>query len=160
MAARNQGTDTTNAEEAARTERRAKALTLRKAGLSYPQIGKKLGVSYQTAYRDVTKELKEIPREAADALRHLECERLDNLQTRLEIELQNGHIAAAMPLIRVIERRARMLGLDQPSEGMTWDQVQLLMKQFEIVVLQEVKDVEIRERIANRFRDIADAKGG
>src|SRR3954463_1560088 len=61
-------------------ERRVRALELRKAGASYREIGRELGVDVHTAHADIGAELAALRETAvgeATELRALELERLD-----------------------------------------------------------------------------------
>ena len=103
---------TGQAEAAA--ERRPKALDLRIAGARYRQIGAQLGVSYQTAYRDVQTALGELaPLQAgkAEKLRELELERCDKMQLGLWPKVRLGDEKAVRALVAVMDRRAKLLGL-------------------------------------------------
>jgi Homeodomain-like domain-containing protein len=108
---------TGQAEAAA--ERRQKALDLRMAGARYRQIGAQLGVSYQTAYRDVQAALGELaPLQAskAEKLRELEVERCDKLTLALWPKARNGDEKAVRTIVAVMDRRAKLLGLDAPTK--------------------------------------------
>jgi hypothetical protein len=98
-------------------ERRVRALELRKAGAPYRQIASDLGVDVHTAHADVAAELADL-REAAvqDAteLRALELERLDGMTSGLWPQIREGSPPAVTAAVRVSERRARLLGLDEP----------------------------------------------
>lgn len=108
-----------SAEKAAILERQIKALELRKAGYSFRAIGKRLGVTHVQAYRDVNNELKELGsriQHDADELRQLELERLDTIHRALRREVLDGNPAAANATLKTMERRAKLLGLDKPTE--------------------------------------------
>ncbi len=108
---------TGQAEAAA--ERRQKSLDLRIAGARYRQIGAQLGVSYQTAYRDVQTALGELaPLQAgkAEKLRELEVERCDKMQLGLWPKVRLGDEKAVRALVAVMDRRAKLLGLDAPTK--------------------------------------------
>ncbi len=78
--------------------RRQKALDLRIAGVRYRQIGAQLGVSHQTAYRDVQTalgELATLQAGKAEHLRELEVERCDKLQMALWPKARSGDEKAA-----------------------------------------------------------------
>jgi hypothetical protein len=99
--------------------RRQKALDLRIAGVRYRQIGAQLGVSYQTAYRDVQTalgELATLQAGKAERLRELEVERCDRLQMALWPKARSGDEKAVRALIAVMDRRAKLLGLDAPTK--------------------------------------------
>jgi hypothetical protein len=98
--------------------RRVKALDLRKAGLTYRRIADELKVGLQTAYTDVQDELaalKALTGKAAEDIRELELRRLDDYTLGLTPAGRKGDAKAVMALIRVQERRAKLLGLDAPA---------------------------------------------
>src|SRR4051812_5657443 len=95
--------------------RRQKSLDLRIAGVRYRQIAAQLGVSHQTAYRDVQTalgELAAVQAGKADKLRELELERCDKLTVALWPKARSGDEKAVRTVIAVMERRAKLLGLD------------------------------------------------
>ncbi|AOV16582.1 hypothetical protein BJI67_05410 [Acidihalobacter aeolianus] len=96
-------------------ERRKKAVELRKAGLSYAKIGERLGIARQSAFahvRHVLSELQAETAESAEQVRQIELERLDRATELCMRGIENGELAAIDRLIRIQERRARLLGLD------------------------------------------------
>ena len=98
-------------------ERRVLALELRKAGGSYREIARQLGVDVHTAHADVGAELAALRETAvgeATELRALELERLDGMTSGLWPRIQEGSAAAVSAGVRVSERRSRLLGLDAP----------------------------------------------
>jgi hypothetical protein len=98
-------------------ERRVLALELRKAGGSYREIARQLGVDVHTAHGDVSAELaglRETAVEHAGQLRALELQRLDEMTAGLWSQIQDGSPPAVSAAIRVSERRSRLLGLDEP----------------------------------------------
>jgi DNA-binding CsgD family transcriptional regulator len=106
-------------KDAAKRDRAIKALELRIAGATYRQIGAQLGVSECTAYHDVQEELGRldtIGKEKAERLRELEARRLDALTIALAPALQSGDVRAILAAVRVMERRAKLLGLDGPQQ--------------------------------------------
>lgn len=103
----------------AATERRLQALELRKAGATYRAIGARLGVSEAQSYKDVQTELQRIAAESADVaadVRTLELERLDALLLALWAQAKQGNQGAVDRVLRVMERRAKLLGLDAPTK--------------------------------------------
>ena len=103
-------------EDAAKRDRAVKALDLRIGGATYRQIGAHLGVSECTAYHDVQDELDAIGKEKAERLRELEIQRLDALTMALAPGIQSGDVRAILATVRVMERRAKLLGLDGPQQ--------------------------------------------
>lgn len=112
-------TKLTESERIKIAERRSLALDHRKAGLSYRAIGKKLGISYVQARRDIEAELAILAKERTDKaeeMRQLELERLDMLTNGLEPMAKVGNPGAVNSFLRVMERRAKLLGLDAPAK--------------------------------------------
>lgn len=98
--------------------REREALRLRLAGLTYAEIAERLGYSRPaSAYVAVQRALAKIcPPEDVAALRQLEIQRLDQLlQSRWEKALA-GDDAALDRVLRILERKARLLGLDAPEK--------------------------------------------
>lgn len=103
----------------AATERRLQALQLRMAGAPYHAIAARLGVSIGQAHADVQTELQRIAAESADVaadVRTLELERLDALLLALWAQAKQGNQGAVDRVLRVMERRAKLLGLDAPTK--------------------------------------------
>jgi hypothetical protein len=103
-------------------ERRVRAFELRKAGSSYREIARQLGVDVHTAHADVGAELaaiRETTVAEATALRSLELERLDGMTSGLWRQIQAGSAPAVSAGVRVSERRSRLLGLDAPTTNKT-----------------------------------------
>ena len=115
----------------ARAERQAAALRLRAAGGDYDSIAKALGVSVATAWRDVKAGLAAVVQEPAQEAITLECGRLDRLLRalwpfaigiRVDTDSQGRQITrnvdpdyfAIDRVLAVMQRRARLLGLDAP----------------------------------------------
>lgn len=110
-------------EVEARKERQIRAFELRKAGQSYRTIAAQLGVSVRTAYddiQDVTQQLNTQLREEAEQLRAIEVERLDTLLAALwgkaTDESAKGQTFAVDRVLSIMERRAKLLGLDMPTK--------------------------------------------
>ena len=99
------------------TLRALKAFDLRLTGMSYRKIGVELKVSYATAFRDVAavmEELKEETRVEARNYREIELKRLDQLQAGSWSFAVAGDQKAVLNVMRIMERRAKLLGIDAP----------------------------------------------
>jgi hypothetical protein len=98
------------------TEKTLKALELRKRGMNYTQIGEKLGCARSTACRYVLSELENLAdkcREEAVHVRDLELQRLDDLYLIAYRAIIDGNDLAGIDrCLRIMERRAKFLGLD------------------------------------------------
>jgi hypothetical protein len=92
--------------------RKARAVELAINGACYGAIAAEVGYSHRgTAYKAVHKALAERVTEGVDELRRLELDRLDVLQAALWPQAMAGDTAAACVVLRIIERRAKLLGL-------------------------------------------------
>jgi hypothetical protein len=98
-------------------------LNLRLHGLTFPEIARKLpemgfrAVGVSRVHAIVTKSLRSCRDEPARELRQLELLRLDQLQAAHYPAAMGGDAAAAARVLSIIDRRARLLGLDAGSEA-------------------------------------------
>lgn len=93
----------------------AAALEARKEGKTFDQIAEECGYnSRQAAHDAVKRALDSIIREPADSLRILDLERLDVLWQIQYLNAQAGDVQAMAACMKIMERRARLLGLDAP----------------------------------------------
>lgn len=107
--------------------KRTRAVELAAAGHSYDQIAHEVGFSHRgSAHRAVYKALGEREAEAVDDLRRLELDRLDALQTALWGRAMRGEVAAANLVLKVIDQRVRVLGL-QTAKSMKSASPQVLV---------------------------------
>ena len=96
-------------------DRQLKALELRKAGISYQAIADTLGYnSPQAAWKAVNAALKKTLQEPSDEVRKLEMERLDAMLSAIWASVKQGQYKANEVALRLMERRAKLLGLDAP----------------------------------------------
>jgi hypothetical protein len=103
------------ANKLASHDRKLQALELRKAAATYQQIADQLGYrSASGAFNAVKAALKATLREPADELRELELARLDAMLLPLWRRVPSGDEKAVDRVLRIMERRARLLGLDAP----------------------------------------------
>jgi hypothetical protein len=103
----------------AAAERRLKALQLRMAGVPYRSIAAQLDVSLAQAHEDVQRELEVLAEKSqaeAAHVRTLELERLDAMTMALWQQARQGNQGAVDRVLRVMERRSRLLGLDAPEK--------------------------------------------
>jgi hypothetical protein len=98
-------------------ERAAEALRLRKAGCGFDEIARKAGyASRQAAHDAVRRAIREILREPVEELVALDVERLDQLwQANFPAALE-GDAQALAGCLRIMERRAKLLGLDAAAQ--------------------------------------------
>lgn len=108
---------TANHKGIAATERQRQALELRKAGVGFQAIADRLGYSdHSGAYRAVKSALKKTLQEPADEVRALELERLDKLLLGLWPRATSGNDRAIDRVLKIMQRRANLLGLDAPQK--------------------------------------------
>jgi hypothetical protein len=135
MAPKNGRTDanspTSPAHIAAR-EKHQKALGYRRAGMSYTEIARRVGYrDRRSAQRAVVAELEAQPGDDVQVVRKMEVERLDALLLSLWTKAIRGDGWSTDRVLRIMERRSRLLGLDEP------------MKQQIEVITESVLDAEI-----------------
>ena len=99
-----------------RAERKKNALELRLAGASYRDIAQALEVSPATALQDCKEALADIPAQQADEMRTVELSRLDRLQRAVWPRAIKGDLQAVDRAIKIIDRRAKLFGLDAPQQ--------------------------------------------
>lgn len=94
-----------------------RALELRIANNSYREIAQILGISYQAAQQAVKRKLdklESVSEEKALELRHLESERLDQMQKALWEKATNPDKPdkrAAEVILKIMDHRAKLFGL-------------------------------------------------
>lgn len=96
----------------------SEALALRIAGATYRQIGERLKVTHTTAFRAVQQELADldaVKAKQAERLRDLEVERCERLILGLWSNASRGDDKSVHACLRVMERKARLLGIDAPT---------------------------------------------
>lgn len=107
---------TTSARRIEVAERRRKLLELRKAGMTYqrivelhPELGYK---TRSAAAQDAKRALRDVLDEAARDVLALELSRLDGLLEPVWVQARKGNLGAVDRALRIMDRRARFLGLD------------------------------------------------
>lgn len=101
------------------TEREQEAIALRKKGLTYTQIGRKMGIHQSNAFALVKKgmeRLQEAMLEDVKALRAIENERLDEMYAAIHDQIIAGDVKAIHAGLAIMERRAAQQGTDKPKE--------------------------------------------
>lgn len=107
----------TSAPTIDRRQKMQQALEYRKAGATFEQIAEKLGLSNKgNAYRLVRDALKEVTREPAEEVLILELERLDRMLMGMWGQAAAGDVFAVDRVLKIMDRRAKYLGLDTLSE--------------------------------------------
>jgi hypothetical protein len=115
-------------------ERERRAVQLRVEGLTYDEIGDRLGVSRRMASRIVNRAMDRVLREPVGQLVDLELARLDVLWAAMLPRAVRGSARHAEVCVRICERRSRLLGLDQPAKmemRMSVEEVDALDREIE-----------------------------
>lgn len=144
-----------NADTAGAAERRQQAFELRKSGQSYRAIGESLGVTHTTARRYVDRILDDLHAQtiaSAERYRALQLERLNDMMLALWPAVKRGDTAAIREARGLMEREAKLLGIDSPTRI---DLAVLMRKLADEEGMDPEDAVAEAERIAGRFLDAA-----
>ena len=131
-----------------------KALELRKAGATYEMIAQQLGYKNKgTAFGAVARLMNQSKREGAKEAFEMELRRLDDLLMSVWPAARQGEMPAIDRALRIMERRAKMLGIDAPERSqqqiqqiirVTYEDVQFQPTEFEPdVELPQLEDGNI-----------------
>jgi len=107
-------------------DKEIKVLELRRAGLTWQRIAEETGYADHTgAYAAYKRAIRRTQQQPADELREQELDRIDRLQLALWPKAMKGDAQSINTIIRLMERRARLLGLDTPikieQDVTTWN---------------------------------------
>lgn len=98
---------------------RHKAFELFKMGWTYRQIAENLGVTIPCAHTYVQEELgylKDDIKEMAHAWLDIELRRLEDLMRTLQPRALQGDVRCIDRVLKIMERKAKFLGLDAPEK--------------------------------------------
>ena len=97
-------------------DKEVKVLELRRAGLTWQRIAEETGYADHTgAYAAYKRAIKRTMQQPADELREQELDRIDRLQLAAWPNAMKGSERAILAIVRLMERRAKLLGLDAPT---------------------------------------------
>jgi hypothetical protein len=105
-------------------KREARVFELRIQGNTFDQIATEVGYSGPSgAWQAYQRVRSEFIYESIDESRQLELMRLDELQVAVWDRAINGELPAAHCVLKIMDRRAKLLGLDKPEkvEVNKWD---------------------------------------
>jgi len=103
------------AEEA--REKEAKALELRRAGVTYDVIAAQVGwADAATANKAVRRAIARSMQDDVEAVREIELDRLDRLERSVWANALQGDLGSVRAVLNIMERRAKMLGIDAPAK--------------------------------------------
>lgn len=104
--------------EAAKATQALEILNARISGASYDVIANNFKINKLKAYQVVAKELekiKEKTQETAEEILQLELMRLDRMLFGVWKDARSGNVKAIGAVLKLMERRAKLLGLDKPT---------------------------------------------
>ena len=97
-------------------DKETKVLELRRAGLTWQRISEETGYADATgAYAAYKRAIRRTQQQPADELREQELDRIDRLQLAAWPNAMKGSERAILAIVRLMERRAKLLGLDAPT---------------------------------------------
>jgi len=108
-----------SARRALAASRTRQALELRMAGATYERIASALGISKSAAHKAVARgmeSLRENNAQTGDQLRDIELARLDRMLVGLWQQARNGDAQAVDRVLKIMERRAKLVGLEAPQQ--------------------------------------------
>lgn len=133
-------------EKAAELEaKEAKVLELRRAGFTFQRIAEEVGYATPSGAQRALERImtRNIP-QAPEEFRWQELDRLDRMQVALWPRAMKGDDRAIGTIIRLMERRARLVGIDAPQRI-----------QAEVVNYDGTRDIDGDiERIVNLIRGV------
>ena len=95
--------------------REYEVLEFRRAGMTWHRIAERVGYATPSgAHAAYMRAMKRTLQEPADQVRQAEVDRLDRMQLALWPKAMRGEVNAVATILRVMERRAKLLGLDMP----------------------------------------------
>ena len=132
------------------------AASMRSKAMTYQAIGDHFGITRQADFQMVQRAIADIPKEGAEEVVRLEVEKLDFIERKLYEIMTKEHVAfgasgkvvtldgvpieddspvmkAIDGLLKVADRRAKLLGLNAPTkhEVITLDSVQMEIRRIE-----------------------------
>lgn len=146
------------ARKAQAVENRLQVMRLRiVAGMTFVEIGKQLNISAQACHKLYWQEVKahnEMTGDLAAQAHEDELRRLDRASAKVGIMVENGNLLAVDRMLKIEERRRKILGNEPPDKTAVTD------SQGNDLVPQHIKDMtdeEVRARIAEFERKSDDA---
>lgn len=96
-------------------EKEAEVLKLRRGGLTFDMIAERVGYKDPSgAHAAYVRACKRIIASDVEELRKVEADRLDMAQAALWSKVLQGDVPAVNSFLRIMERRAKLFGLDMP----------------------------------------------
>jgi hypothetical protein len=138
-------------------------MQLRLSGHSYDEIARYLGITKRRAQRIVERELGRAFREPTELLLQMELDRLDALQRAYWDAAIAGDGEAADRVLRIMDRRARYLGLDRQDtvqEDLGKAVLKLVTRLQELAGGEAAPSPSLPEPIDAQYRIVTEENGG
>ncbi len=112
-------TNRNSAAKARVIKAQAQALDLRRSGLGYAEIAETMGCSVSTAHGYIKRAMEsarlQVEADVID-MRAEEISRLDGMLRGLWAKAKKGNVGAIDRVLKISERRSKLLGLDMPTK--------------------------------------------
>lgn len=142
--------------------RRAQAVSLRLAGMTYAQIGERLQVTERTARSIVNRSLDRTEQSNADRMREVENQRLDRAQAAIWPRVLRGEDKAVSLFLQISDRRARINGLNAPTKidlsMSVRHEMEQALDELETMVLGEIESTPVSQETRAPEEEITDAE--
>ena len=123
---------------------------LRRGGLTWDAIAERMGYAYPAAAHAAYKRAAaRVVHEDVEAIRRIESERLDVVQSAVWGKALGGDIPAVQTVIRIMERRSKLLGLDAPIK----QQVEVTTYDGETIDREVARLIDLLDSSAPRALD-------
>jgi hypothetical protein len=97
-------------------EKERQVVALRAQGMTWAQIADSVGYADASGSRDAyMRAASRVVVDDINEMRNLELQRLDNIQSAHWLNAMGGDVSAANLVLKVIESRRKLLGLDAPT---------------------------------------------
>ena len=105
------------APEPEQVDKELRVIELRRSGLTWQRIADEMGYAdHSGAYGAYKRAVKRTLQQPTKEVREMEVDRLDRMQLALWARVLKGDDKAINTSLRIMERRARLLGLDAPTK--------------------------------------------
>lgn len=96
-------------------QKETQVVALRREGRTWDQIAQIVGYKDPSgAHSAYMRASARVVAEDVEAIRQIETERLDMLQSAYWTQAMSGDVPSGLQVLRIMERRSKLLGLDQP----------------------------------------------
>jgi len=105
-------------------EHQAKAVELRKRGLTYRSIAQQLGISAPAVYKSIKKAMDQLRAQVyidVGTIRTMDLEKLDAVEMGMWPGVSKGNHNAANTILKAMDQRAKHLGLYAPEKHANTD---------------------------------------